>query len=399
MIKVTKTVAVIMLLLAVVCTACTKNPDNGGNDNGGNGSGNGGGNGGGGNGPGTELPAGMYLGVIGFNERLYTSPIVRLDDATIQQTEDFIDGLNLGGATLLYHAVYTSLDMLAASGIPSDLQSVSIVNFTDGLDEGSYTFSNYSSGAQYLQAVTQRIRNEIVGTKPIGAHTIGIKGNDVHSYDEMEFNANLEGISSLPDEQFDTYVHSVSTFDEVREAFREIARRLHDQSVNSTLTLRVPAPDPNTRVRFTFDIMSEENDACLQSNKYIEGVYITNNAGMGVLTNVQYHGLESLSGNYITAVRMDRPFAVFEIEGVTYTDGSDFNNQSIANLKEWKYKTSGNVWCINSEWTNSGNTEITDNYHSALVMLNLDCSESLGSDQFELLKTYAKEFVEVLKTH
>lgn len=393
--KFTRALAALMLTVAVAFSAgCSKPNDPNDPNNGGNGS-NGGGNGGNGG----SLTAGMYLGVIGFNQQLYTKPITRLDDATIQQTKDFIENLELGGATLLYHAVNTSLDMLESNGIPYDLQYVSIVNFTDGLDEGSYTFSNYSSGAQYLQAVTQRIRNEKVGSLSIGAHTIGIKGNDVESYDIPAFEANLAGISSLPDENFETYVHSVNSFEEVKEAFEEIARKLHDKTYNSILTLSPPAPDPNTRVRFTFDVLTEGNDDALQSHKYIEGVYITNSSGVGVLTNVQYVGVESSSGSTVTAVRMERPFAVFEFEGMKNPDHSVFNSQTIAHLKEWKYNTNGNEWRINSEWTVSGNTDITDNYHSALVMLNLDCSKSLGKDHFRELKGFAQDFVTVLKTN
>ena len=148
--KILKTVTAMMLMVAVVvATGCTKPDDPSNPNNGGGGGNNGDGNGGGGNGSGTELPAGMYLGVIGFNEQLYTKPITRLDDAAIHETKQFIENLSMGGATLLYHAVNTSLDMLASYGIPQDLRSVYVVNFTDGLDEGSYTFNpNYNSGAQ-----------------------------------------------------------------------------------------------------------------------------------------------------------------------------------------------------------------------------------------------------------
>lgn len=391
--KFTKALAAIMLSVAVVIAAgCTKpdDPNNGGN----------GGNGGGGSSNGTELPAGMYLGVIGFNQQLYTRPITRLDEATIRQTKDFIDGLDMGGATLLYHAVNTSLDMLASNGIPQDLINVSIVNFTDGLDEGSYTMNpNYNSGTEYLQAVTQRIRNEKIGTKGIGAHTIGIQGNDVESYDIPVFLNNLNGISSLPDEDFETYVHNVTSFEEVRKAFKEIAEKLHEKNTNAIMTLRPPAPDPNTRVRFAFDVTTTGPNDVLQSQKFIEGVYITNSEGKGVLTNIQYRGVDSKSGSTVTAVSMNPPFAVFEFEGMTNDDGSDFNTNTIARLSEWKYNANANVWRHNTEFTSSGNTEITNNYYSSLVMLNLDCSQSLGQDKFRLLKTYAKEFVDVLKTN
>lgn len=397
--KFTKAIAAIMLTVAVVCVAgCTKpddpnNPNNGGNEGGGNN----GGNGGGGNA--TELPAGMYLGVIGFNQQLYTRSITRLDAAAIQETKQFIENLQLGGATLLYHAVNTSLDMLASNGIPNDLINVSIVNFTDGLDEGSYTFSNYSSGAQYLQAVTQRIRNEKIADVSIEAHTIGTQGNDVFSYDLTEFLNNLNGISSLPS---DKYVHFVTNFSDVQAAFREIAENLHQQSTNSILTLRLPVPDPNTRIRFSFDITTapphQPNEA-IESEHYIEGVYVNDSEGKGVLTGVQYVGLSSTSGSTVTAVSMEPPFAVFKLEGMMDADGHNFSNNTIAHLLEWKYNTNASAWIHNSEFTSSGNTEVTNEYYSSLVMLNLDCSESLGAEKFGELKTYAKEFVDVLKTN
>lgn len=385
-----------MLSVAVVCAAgCKKDPDNGGNDNG-NGGNNGGGNGGGNSG---SLPAGMYLGVIGFNSQLYTKSITRLDATTINETKQFIENLTMGGATLLYHSVNTSLDMLENNGIPADLKKVAIVNFTDGLDEGSYTFSNYNSGAEYLRAITQRILNDKVGGLEIKSHTIGVQGNDVFSYDMDQFLANLNGISSLPDEEWDSYVHYVTNFDEVSEAFRAIAESLHQTVENAKLTLSPPAPDPNTRVRFTFDITTTGFNDASQSQKYIEGVYITNSEGKGVLTNVQYTGVTSSSGSTVTAVRMERPFAVFEFEGMTNTDGSVFNNNTIAHLKEWKYNNNSNGWVHNTEFTNSGNTEITNNYFSGMIMLNLDCSQSLGAEQFRKLRNYAKEFVDVLKTN
>lgn len=394
--KLTKAIAAIMLTVTVfVAAGCTKPDDsNNPNNSGGNG-GNGGNSGGGG-----MLPAGMYLGVIGFNQQLYTRPITRLDENTIQETKQFIENLSMGGATLLYHSVNTSLDMLEANGIPKDLKQVAIVNFTDGLDEGSYTFSNYNSGAEYLRAITQRIRTESVGGLNIKSHTIGIQGNDVFSYNMNEFLDNLNGISSLADEEWPTgYVHHVTSFDDVSEAFEAIARSLHQTVENAKMTLNPPAPEPNTKVRFTFDITTTDYNGANQSQKYIEGVYVTGSDGVGVLTNVQYRGVTSTSGNTVRAVRMERPFAIFEFEGMANADGSEFNNSTIAHLQEWKYNTNSNGWVHNTEFTNSGNTEITNNYYSGMIMLNLDCSQSLGNEQFRKLRNYAKEFVDVLKTN
>ena len=388
-----KILAITMLSMAMLFAVSCKpeeDPSNGG--------GNGGENGGD-NPPQNELPAGMYLGVIGFNQQLYIRPITRLDASAIQKTKEFIDGLPMGGATLLYHAVNTSLDMLASGGIPKDLLNVSIVNFTDGLDEGSYTMNpNYNSGTEYLQAVTKRIRNDRISNLPIEAHTIGTQGNDVYSYDLDEFKSNLKGISSKPDS---IYVHFVTNFSDVQANFREIAERLHQTSANSVLTLRPPVPDPNTRIRFTFDITTDpphEPDEALQSAHYIEGVYVTGSDGKGVLTNVQYVGMSSTSGNTVSAIKMEPPFATFKFEGMKDWNGDNFTNSTIAHLLEWKFNTNANAWIHNSEWTTSGNTEVTNQYKSMLIMLNLDCSQSLGEDKFTELKKFAKEFVDVLKT-
>lgn len=397
--KLTKALAAIMLMVAVVCaTGCNKpdDPNNPSDPNSGENGGNNGGNGGGSN-P-TELPAGVYLGVIGFNEQLYTKSITRLDATTIDDTKQFINGLHVGGATLLYHAVNTSIDALKTNGIPEDLVNVSIVNFTDGLDEGSYAFSNYSSGAEYLQAVTQRIRNEKIYGVEIESHTIGVQGNDVYSWDEAEFLNNLNGLSSFPPSK---YVHYVTNFADIQAEFDTIAASLHQQTTNSILKISLPLPDPNTRVRFTLDIATppphNPNDA-LQSEHYIEGVYITGSDGKGVFTNVQYHGLASSSGNTVVAASMEPPFAIFKFEGMRDSNNNHFSDATIEHLKEWKYNTNANAWIHNSEFTSSGNVNITNEYYSSLIMLNLDCSSSLG-DKFDVLKGYAKQFVDGLKTN
>lgn len=388
--KFMKAIAAIMLTVAaVIAVGCTK-PDDPNNPNNG---GNGGNNGGGGNGSGTELPAGMYLGVIGFNDQLYTKELTRLDASAVSSTKQFIDGLSMGGATLLYHAVNTSIDQLSCNHIPKDLVNVSIVTFTDGLDKGSYAYSDYSSGAEYLHAVTQRVRNEKVSNVAIEAHTIGIQGTDVYSYDMDEFLNNLNGLSSLPSEE---YVHNVANFEDIQTVFDTIAARLHNQTTNSMLTLKMPVEDPNTRVRFTFDITSTGPNDAANSLCYIEGVYITNSDRNGVLTNVQYVGLGSSSGNTVVS-QNEGVFANFKFEGMLDSNNQPLNNNTIRHLREWTFNTNANNWIHNSEFTSSGNTEITNEYYSSMIMLNLDCSQSLGNEKFKVLKNYAKQFVEGLK--
>lgn len=395
--KLLRAIAALMLTMLVVCAACTKDPNNDdpNNPNGGNNGGSGGGNGSGGNGSGTELPTGMYLGVIGFNDELFTKPITRLNDQSIRETQTFIENLQMDDATLLIESVNTSLDLLSSSGIPKELINVSIVNFTDGMDEGSWNYSNhhhgtyYSNGTEYLQAVTQRIQNERIGGKPIKAHTIAFKGDDV--YNETLFSNTLKGITSSPENK---YLHVVSDMSQVQGHFREIADSLHQTSINSILTIRFPVPNEiPARIRFTFDPINDVS----QSHQYIEGVFIMGSDGKGVLTNVQYEGLSSSSGNTVTASSTGDVKVEFKFERMKDSNDNNFTNSSIENVKKWM-RIDNDTWVPNSEWDSSGNTEVNNEYYSCLIILNLDCSKSLGDQAFRALQNAAKDFVDILKT-
>lgn len=380
-----KAIAALLLSVVIVCMAGC-NPEDDPN--------NGGSNGGGNNGSQDELPAGMYLGIIGFNDQLVTQGLARLDASTVASRKQFINGLSLGGATLLYHAVNTSIDMLANNKAPKDLVNVSIVTFTDGLDKGSYAMNPaYNSGAEYLKAVTQRIRHDKINNLPIEAHTIGIQGSDVYSYDQEEFLNNLEGLASTPKQEF---VHYVDNFEDVQVVFDSIAAKLHKQTTNSKLTIKMPVEDPNTRVRFTLDVTTFDPNGATESTAYIEGVYVTGSDGNGVLTNVQYKGISSSSGTSVTS-KTEGAFAKFQFEGMEDTNHEAFNNHTIAHLEEWVFNNNANAWIHNSEFTSTGNTEITNDYYSSMILLNLDCSQSLGNATFNQLKDYANRFVEGLK--
>ena len=54
----------------------------------------------------------------------------------------------------------------------------------------------------------------------------------------------------------------------------------------------------------------------------------------------------------------------------------------------------GNI-SVDSEFTPNGNTVTHEEFRSALVMLVLDCSSSLGTD-FQSVKSAANQFIETL---
>jgi len=327
----------------------------------------------------TPAQEGLYLGIVGFNSDLYQMPLGLLNQNTKAKFESFVDGLSMQNGTILYHAVNSGLNSLGSAKIPENLINVSVVTFTDGLDQGSYILGGYNSGAEYLNAVSGRISTNLIGGQNISAYSIGVRGSDVNDY--AAFRNNLQKLSSDP-----ANVYEVNDMSEASEMFAQIAQKLYNQSTFYNVTLKLPAQEPNTKIRFTFD---DVNEAEL-SESYIEGTYIRTN-GKGQLTNIEYHGLESMSGVAVTA-SSEGIFDVFAFRNLVDNNG---NQVATDKVKQWSWIESNHQWQNNSEFTPTGNTEIIDEYKSAMIMLVLDCSSSLGSD-FTNMKTAANSFIESL---
>ena len=328
----------------------------------------------------TPAKEGLYLGIIGFNQELYTMPLGLLNQDTKHNFENFVDGLTMQDGTILYHAVNTGLNSLAKAKVPENLINVSVVTFTDGLDQGSIALSDYNSSSEYLSAVNTRITNELIGGNHISAYSIGVRGSDM---DDIEsFRNNLNKLSSDPAHN----VFEVNNMSEASEKFAQIARQLYNQSTFYNVTLKLPVQDNNTLIRFTFDNVS--NAAASQC--YIEGTYIRNN-GLAQLTDIHYVGLECMSGYTITGAS-ESIFNVFSFKNLTDLSG---NQISTDNVSQWKWNESTQNWNINSEFSQSHNTEIVNEYKSAMIMLVLDCSSSLSND-FTNMKTAANGFIETL---
>jgi len=329
----------------------------------------------------TPAQEGLYLGIVGFNSELYTMPLGLLSQSTKHTFENFVDGLAMQNGTILYHAVNTGLTSLANAKVPKNLINVSVVTFTDGLDQGSYVLSNYTSGTEYLSAVNTRILTELIGGTNISAYSIGVRGSDVT--DVESFRNNLKKLSSDPVNN----VFEVSNISEASEKFAEIAQQLYAQSTFYNVSLKMPAQEPNTLLRFTFDNVNDAN----ASQCYIEGRYIRNNNGDVILSDIEYVGLECMSGVSVTA-SSEGIFVVFSFQNLTDLSGVQMGTDYV---KQWNWISSSNQWQYNSEFTPSGNTETVEQYKSAMIMLVLDCSSSLGND-FINMKTAANQFIETL---
>lgn len=186
-------------------------------------------------------PSGVYMGVIGFDQALYTKPIGSLSSSTKSAYSSFISNLTSSNGTLLYYAVDNALSAIREAELPEDIVNVSVVTFTDGLDQGSIMMnSDYTTNEAYLSAVEHNIKNEKVKGIPITAYSIGLRGNDVT--DVTQFQKNLKSLASS-----DANAIEVSSISEVSAKFDQIANEVYNESFSSTVSLTIPVQSDVSR--------------------------------------------------------------------------------------------------------------------------------------------------------
>ena len=293
--------------------------------------------------------------------------------------------------TGLYWADNTAIKRLKAFGKPPKLTQVALVTFTDGLDNVSLDDNetnpeNYPTKEAYLAGLSDKIRQDIVYGKEINAYTIGLRGNDVN--DLNEFHANLRKLASKDNNAFE-----VSDMNQALQRFTEIAESLHSVTATASLNLLIP-PGYNDGqiVRFTFDNISTTSTAAENSTSYIECTYKRTENGRR-LENIIYHGWQRGASSVSSFEKVDRYYKV-TFENLAKENGDLVSNADKRYLKLF-YKTSSGEWQVDSEFQPDTFSDVIEEQSSALIMLVLDCTTSLGS-QFSSLKTGAKRFVETL---
>lgn len=325
-----------------------------------------------------DLENGIYLGITGFNQAIYNYPVEQLSQNTADGFRNFIDGLTMKNGTLLYYSVDRALNTMQSTQLPADISSAAIVTFTDGLDQGSMMMDvPYDDDMAYLDALNTRIKNETVSGQPITAFSIGIRGKDVA--DIAMFRANLAKLASSPENATE-----VTSMAEVNAKFQEIAAQLSQSNYIQTINLKMPGVSNGTLVRFTFDNINSAE----RSQLYIEGRF---NLKERSLEEVKYVGLTSTSGTTIKGT-VEGIFVNFKFEGV-HTDNNVLIKSEFTD--EWTYITSSSSWQINSEFDKTENSDIVTERSSAVIMLVLDCSNSLADD-FVKAQNNAKDFINSL---
>ena len=323
----------------------------------------------------TKAPL-VYLGIVGFNQELFEKPFGILDKNKAGDYKSFVNGLTRKDGTLLYYAVDHALDMLQNQSFPSQVGSVNLITFTDGLDQGSLMMNgNYSTDQQYLDAVSNRISEMRVKGLPLTAYSLGLRGSDVTDY--QQFQSNLKKIASSADKAFE-----VSNMSAVRERLRNISDQIVSISNKQIVSLKIPGQSNGTLIRFTFDGSSATN-----SSMYIEGTF---NLADRSLRNVSYHGLKAENGGTVQG-KQDGIFVTFTFTGMQREDGNGLI--PTGSIRQYYKSPTSTNWQENSEFTPANNTQTSVTHYGTVIMLVLDCSNSLGS-QFSDMKSYANDFID-----
>ena len=330
------------------------------------------------------VDAGMYMGVIGYNQALNTKEITRLDSTTVGEFNEFVASMSTQPGRLLYYSVDKALDALNAAQNPENLQNVAIVTFTEGLDQGSLMMTDkYDTEAEYAEALKARIADQRVYGRPIKAYTVGLLNNNV--VDANKFRSNLYALSSDS-----TKANEVNNMTEVNTKFQEIAEDLVSRNMSETLTLVFPGVGTGTRIRFTLDEV--DNETVENSQEYIEGTFSLKTRS---LTNITYHGLTSTAGDSVAASSVDGMFVTLVFSGIQLDSEERIVKK---NIKEWYWVEDAQAWEASTEFSASQLPDIESTYSSALVMLLLDCS-SVMDENFADLQVAANSFTERLQNY
>lgn len=329
---------------------------------------------------GVPIKSGVYLGVIAFSDDFQLKSIGDLNTATKSAYQSFVSSQTMNGSTHLYYAVENAINLLKSVELPEDLVSVSLVTFTDGLDDGSLfmTSSGYTSNDEYLTELNNQIKNTKISNLDINAYTIGFDEGFV--VDKDLFNKNLRMLSSKEDN-----ATTVKSIKDVENKLKEISDQIYQENHFSTVSVIINGKENGTILRVTLD-----GTTAAASKKYIEGTF---NFADQSLLNVKYVGVTSESGSTVPYdTRIGNSKFQYIFEDVKTLDGSTIDPK---NINFWTYIPSSGLWQETNEGDTGSEPEVETLKKSAVVVFVLDCSSSL-SNNFTELKTYANNFISTL---
>ncbi len=327
--------------------------------------------------------SGIYMGATAFNTTLKTLPIQRLSDATKNKFFDFINGLQMDNATLLYYAVEKSIDALGNPTYPDNLSNAILITFTDGLDQGSLAMNpTPKNWRNYATQLHTKINKTKIQGLPLKAYTIGLKSADV--LDDEQFMFNLTQLASD-----DSKAHPVTNIAEVENELTKIYEELNRQTSKRIISITVPMMSDGDKYRLTLD-GTDASSSAKDSKRWIQGTFSIDDYS---LNNIEYYGISSTSGTKVKG-SLNGLYLTFTFDDCRDETGNvlDIKDEDI---DEWIYIPSRDDWQHNVEMMREGVIKVEDIKTSAAIMFALDASKSLG-DQFPALKTTATNFIQRL---
>ena len=105
------------------------------------------------------------------------------------------------------------------------------------------------------------------------------------------------------------------------------------------------------------------------------------------LDNLSYHGFQT-GASSIASISNEGGFYYFKFENLNLSNGDPISQNIVDRTIMWKETSTGGGWDKESEFKPNNNTNIEEDKSSAIIMLVLDCTTSLGGD-FSTMKTAA----------
>lgn len=332
--------------------------------------------------PGEKVNSGIYFGLVSYSNKVSSTDISMLDSSSAKSFSNTIDNLTSGPTTALYLGLDSGIDLISNADLPDDLINLSVITFTDGLENWSLNLDDrFDTPEDFLSHLQSRIRDKKYSGLNLNSYTVGLRGTNVTTAQEIQlFKETLKNLASK-----DEYAYEANNIAEVNQIFQEIASGLVNSSSSQQVTLVIPGQPDATQVRFTFDNVS---DATL-SNCFIEGTY---NHLHHSLDNITSKGLILNESGVVDGEITDEIFVTYNFSGIQSEDGGQVNMSAI---QQWSKAQGSDLWQVNSEFTPDDDMQTNIDKRSAAIVLVLDCSTSLGDD-FTELKRDAISFINTL---
>ncbi|MDR1363542.1 MAG: SPOR domain-containing protein [Spirochaetaceae bacterium] len=348
------------------------------------------------------LNEGIYIGVISFSGKTNDithnpdgSPALILLDGAGRQAllENLARGYtpSKSSGTALYYADHKALANLSKmnedGSLPGNIDSVTIITFTDGIDTSStdvnFTplegrqFKNTNAYNAFIrqQLSSSAIRQRLPGVKKINAWSIGIPGKDVQN--NVEFGRGLQAVG--PDD-----FSEFTNVSQIEKVLLDIANKLlitYKPRINFTLS--TPAYPVGTRLRITFDGYVAES-----SSNYIDARIGLDETGKSYVLNITEQSGMKLADD---KRRLEGKRAE---TGIDYTImlADEFQE---AKVKQWYMQPGEELfgWMQDSEFATNKTADFTYERKSEVIYLVLDSSSSLSETEIDRIRSAIGVFI------